>query len=167
MKFAPHMHVFPGGRLDAADLTDADPSQACARRETWEEVSIRVDSCSLIDRWVTPEIEERRYDVSFYLATTAEVGRLTTTEADTMLWLSPIEALDRHARGELPMLRPTSAVLQGLREGVYEDPGEVRPKLPRRRHDGLWDVVDADSGRVLAGGIEGPYRAETDGGLLP
>jgi 8-oxo-dGTP pyrophosphatase MutT (NUDIX family) len=167
MQFAPGMHVFPGGRVDPADLSHPDPVRACAQRETWEEVRIRVDSCVLIDRWVTPELEERRYDVSFFLATTHETGRLSTTEADDFRWLTPSEALDRHGRGELPMLRPTSAVLQGLLSGEYDDPGHVTAKLPRLRNDGSWDVVDVESGHLLASGIEGPARAETDGNPLP
>lgn len=166
MQFAPSMHVFPGGRLEPVDLADPDPLQACARRETHEEVSISVQACTLIDRWVTPEMEERRYDVFFYLAETSDTGRLSTTEADDMLWLSPTEALHRHGRGDLPMLRPTAAILEGLRAGMYEDPGEILPKLPRLRADGTWEVVDSESGRVLATGIEGPVRAETDGGPL-
>jgi len=64
------------------------------------------------------------------------------------------------------MLRPTVAILEGLRAGTYEDPGEILPKLPRLRADGTWEVVDSESGRVLATGIEGPVRAETDGGPL-
>jgi len=166
MQFAPRMHVFPGGRLEPVDLADPDPARACARRETHEEVSIRVETCTLIDRWVTPELEERRYDVFFYLAKTSDTGRLSTTEADRMLWVPPAEALHRHSRGELPMLRPTVAVLEGLQAGHYDDPGEIWPKLPRLRADGSWEVVDFESGRVLATGIDGPTRAETDGGPL-
>jgi len=54
MAFAPRMHVFPGGKVERADQDQADPLMACAQRETLEEVSIRVNECRLIDRWVTP-----------------------------------------------------------------------------------------------------------------
>jgi len=166
MAFAPGMHVFPGGGLDAVDHQHPDPLLACAVRETLEEVASHVTTCTLIDSWVTPEIEERRYDVFFYLAETDECGELSTSEADAMVWLEPREALRLHGRGELPMLRPTSAVLEGLVGGVFEDSCEVRAKLPRLRGDGTWDVIDASSGEVLASGIEGPARAETDGAEL-
>lgn len=166
MAFAPGMHVFPGGGLDAVDHQHLDPLLACAVRETLEEVAIHVTTCALIDRWVTPEIEERRYDVFFYLAQTDETGELSTSEADAMVWLQPRKALQLHQRGELPMLRPTSAVLEGLVDGVFEDGREIRAKLPRLRGDGTWDVIDASSGEVLASGIEGPARAETDGAEL-
>ena len=166
MAFAPGMHVFPGGGLDPVDHEHPDPLLACAVRETLEEVAIDVTSCTLIDRWVTPEIEERRYDVSFYRAATDQFGSLVTSEADAMVWLEPGEALHLHERGELPMLRPTSAVLEGLVDGVFEGNREIRAKLPRLRGDGTWDVIDASSGEVLASGIEGPARAETDGAEL-
>jgi len=166
MAFAPGMHVFPGGGVDAVDHQHPDPLLACAVRETIEEVAIHVPTCVLIDRWVTPEIEERRYDVFFYLAETNEFGVLSTSEADAMVWLEPGEALHLHERGELPMLRPTSAVLEGLVNGAFEGNREIRAKLPRLRGDGTWDVIDASSGEVLASGIEGPARAETDGAEL-
>jgi len=131
-----------------------------------EEVAIQVDDCRLIDRWITPEVEERRYDVFFFLATTAQHGRLTTTEADLMRWLAPGEALRLHARGELPMLRPTVTMLRGLEEGAFDTVREIRPKLPRLRADGRWDVVDASNGTVLESDVRGPAQAETDGAEL-
>lgn len=166
MAFAPGMHVFPGGGLDPVDHAHPDPLLACAMRETLEEVAIDVATCTLIDRWVTPEVEERRYDVYFYLASTDQPGELATSEADAMVWLEPREALRLHAQGELPMLRPTSAVLEGLVGGAFQEGREIRAKLPRLRGDGTWDVIDALNGEVLASGVEGPARAETDGAEL-
>ncbi|HEV8023294.1 MAG TPA: NUDIX hydrolase [Candidatus Nanopelagicales bacterium] len=166
MAFAPGMHVFPGGGLDPLDRSDPDPLRACARRETWEEVSIRIDECTLIDRWVTPEVEDRRYDVSFFLATTNDDATLTTTEADAMVWLTPAQALQRHGQGQLAMLRPTVAVLESLLAGTYDKPVDVVPKLPRVRADGLWDVIHAETGELLGERVAGPVRAETDGGAL-
>ena len=105
MSFAPGMNVFPGGGVSEDDLASADPLLACAIRETKEEVDIAVPMCHLFDRWVTPEVEDQRFDVSFFVANTEDVGRLTTTEAVAMRWIDPAEALDSHRDGLLPMLR--------------------------------------------------------------
>lgn len=167
MAFAPGMYAFPGGRVDSRDYGHPDPLLACAQRETREEVDIDVPTCVLIDRWITPEVEERRYDVFFFLATTEQSGKLSTSEADMMQWLHPREALRLHAHGELPMLRPTSVVLEGLEDGAFTGSSEIRAKLPRLRGDGTWDVVDAETGDLMESGVAGPTRAETDGAELP
>ncbi len=164
MPFAPGMHVFPGGGVAPIDHSSADPFRACAIRETSEEVDIVVAECVLFDRWITPEIEDRRYDVSFFLADVQDEGRLVTTEADHMLWLSPAEALERHQLGALALLRPTQIVLEDLASGRVEaNMASVAPKLPRLRADGRWDVVDANSGEVLVTVDDGPTISETDG----
>ena len=167
MAFAPSMHVFPGGGVSATDQETIDPLRACAIRETREEVGITVRECRLIDRWVTPEVEDRRYDVAFFIAHVEQSGRLTTTEADDMLWIAPKRALELHSQGELPMLRPTAVVLSDLLDGNIPGEGEsIVAKLPRLRRDGRWDVVNADTGSVLATVDNGPTIAETDGGSL-
>jgi 8-oxo-dGTP pyrophosphatase MutT (NUDIX family) len=167
MDFAPGMHVFPGGGLEDIDKFAADPLRACAIRETLEEVEILVHDCRLFDRWVTPESEQRRYDVSFFVAETSGEGRLVTAEADEMLWIEPQEALDRHDRGSLAMLRPTVSVLQSLVSGeIDRTPNEVIPKLPVIRADGTWDVLDARTRALLLSGYVGPRIAETDGGPI-
>ena len=167
MTFAPGMHAFPGGQLAEVDALVDDPLRACAIRETAEEVSIDVRDCTLFDRWITPEVEDRRYDVWFFLADVEHRGRLATTEADSMLWITPSDALARHHQGVLPMLRPTRAVLEDLAAGrVIEDPRAVVPKLPRARPDGLWDVIDAETDRVLATVDVGPMLSETDGRIM-
>jgi 8-oxo-dGTP pyrophosphatase MutT (NUDIX family) len=164
MPFAPGMFVFPGGGVAKADDETDDPFRACAIRETFEEVEIAVSECVLFDRWITPEIEDRRYDVAFFLADVDTEGRLATTEADHMVWLSPADALERNRLGTLPLLRPTQLVLQDL---ATNSAGlavrSVVPKLPRRRPDGLWDIVDVSTGRVLATVDDGPTISEADG----
>jgi len=162
MPFAPGMHVFPGGGVAPVDRCFEDPSRACAIRETLEEVDITVGQCRAFDRWITPESEDRRYDVSFFLADVEDEGCLVTTEADLMLWLSPAEALERHRRGALALLRPTRVVLENLIANRIEV-GPIVPKLPRRRPDGLWDVIDASTGEVLMTVDDGPTISETDG----
>lgn len=166
MPFAPGMHVFPGGGVSAIDEGAIDPLRACAIRETYEEVEIRVEECSLFDRWITPESEDRRYDVSFYLADVHDTGRLVTTEADEMVWIAPAEALERHGRGEFAMLHPTRVVLEDIAaERVIPrvPPSEPIAKLPRMKPDGSWDVIDARTGRIVATVDDGPTVSESDG----
>lgn len=164
MPFAPGMYVFPGGGVADIDHESDDPFQACAIRETFEEVEITVTECVLFDRWITPESEVRRYDVAFYLADVTDPGRLVTTEADEMEWLSPTDALERHRAGSLPLLRPTQVVLEDLATNAAGlTTRSVVPKLPRRRPDGLWDVVDVSAGRVLVTVDDGPTISESDG----
>lgn len=169
MRFAPRMHVFPGGRVEDIDLVATDPFCACAVREAQEEVGITVTGdVRFIDHWVTPEFETRRFDVRFFLADVADEGALTTTEADALLWLTPDAALAAHAQGAMAMLRPTVEVLLLMRTLLAGEaaPDVVVPKLPRPRDvDGalLWDVVDATTGAVLAQDISGPDYAEVEG----
>lgn len=164
MPFAPGMFVFPGGGVAAVDRETDDPFRACAIRETFEEVAIAVTECVLFDRWITPESEDRRYDVAFYLADVTEHGRLVTTEADHMEWLSPADALERNRLGTLPLLRPTQVVLEDLATN-HDDLSArlVVPKLPRMQPGGMWDIIDVSSGRVLVTVDDGPSISETDG----
>lgn len=164
MPFAPGMYVFPGGGVSSADRETDDPLRTCAIRETREEVDIVVGDCMLFDRWVTPEIEDRRYDVCFFIADVDQEGRLVTTEADRIVWMSPSDAIEQHAQGGLPLLRPTLIVLENLASDLVDSSVVVPvPKLPRLRPDGLWDVVDADSGSVLITVDDGPTILETEG----
>ena len=68
-------------------------------------LGLRADLLRPWAHWITPEAEPRRYDTRFFVAAlppgqqTRDVGG----EADATMWLTPREALDRHARGELEM----------------------------------------------------------------
>lgn len=168
MAFAPRMYVFPGGRLEEVDLAAEDPFLACAIREAREEVGIEVlGGARLIDHWITPEFESRRFDVRFFQAEVSDPGELVTTEADEVLWLTPAQARAEHDRGRLPMLRPTVEVLALMERLAAGEPvPPITPKLPRPRDAAgvlTWDIVHAGTGDVLARDIVGPGYAEVEG----
>lgn len=207
MAFAPRMHVFPGGRLDAVDfeatvtIVGADPADlarrasadvaelhalySCAIRETREETgidlvevgcddSLIVDASALpiIDHWVTPEGESRRYDVRFFAAmVTGDDARLTTTEADEVLWSRPVDALSEFAAGRMPMLPPTESVLRWLTAFTSASAAllagserPVVPLLPRRHADSSgWMLVHDRTGDVVLDRVPAPHTREDDG----
>ena len=153
----------------------ADPGEvralyACAVRETREEAGIDLGTITcdgalqvdpgelpIIDHWVTPESEPRRYDVRFFAAmVTGDDARLTTTEADEALWIRPGRALSEFADGRMPMLAPTQSVLTWLaRFSTASDAviaggeREVLPLLPRRIDDGAGGSMWADRKSTL------------------
>jgi 8-oxo-dGTP pyrophosphatase MutT (NUDIX family) len=176
MAFAPNMAVFPGGRVDPKDHDFPDPFLACALREVQEEVGLVLGDLVVLDHWITPEVEPMRYDVHFYLAIVEESveGELVTTEAHTMLWLTPAEAYARSIDGSLPMLRPTQVALSELNLSKdleqlrqFAQMRQIAPRLPRPVADATgeirWDLVNGHTGEVLARDV-GRAKMETTGG---
>lgn len=203
MPFAPGMYVFPGGRVDERDFTqmrwpDGDWSTlaarmsadealaralvACAIRELAEEtgVDVRADvtpaDLPVIDHWVTPEVEEHRYDVRFFAYGMSEddVAAARGTEADHVEWMHPLTAIDRFRAGQMPMLPPTIAAL-----ALVEPFGDVtsalhalggRPLQPLLPHAGLdtdgslqWSLVDDRTRVVIRPAHEMPHAWEARG----
>lgn len=168
--FAPGMWVFPGGRVDDDDRDDLDT----AVREVREEAGIDLarDALTLFDHWVTPEVESRRFDVRFFLARTPDGAHPVPAadEVDADAWLLPRIALDRFAVGEMPMLRPTLAVLEWL--GGFATVADaqdaalmrdIRWRMPRPvlvddvMH---WMEVDVTTGETLRGPVRMPHAWE-------
>ena len=202
MAFAPNMHVFPGGRLEPADHDAGallpDPSGVlkrdsirasateaeyralvvCALRELREESGVVAPLADLhfADHWITPEVEARRFDVRFFVAPMpqGQEARLTGTEAQSVLWVRPVQALDDNAADRMPLLRPTSRVLEFLAQ--FDDAAAVvaavqarhiQPMLPRRivSDDGgvVWAMVNGRTGEIIEGDIEPPRLWELTG----
>jgi 8-oxo-dGTP pyrophosphatase MutT (NUDIX family) len=124
--------------------------------------------------WVTPEVEDRRYDTRFLAAALPErqQARHLGGEADQVGWWRPAAALAEHAAGRLAMLPPTVATLAALAAhdtaaGALAAAAElvVRPVMPRAVvHGGTltWQLVDERTGEVLDA-TDGPAASETDG----
>jgi len=69
-------------------------------------------------RWVTPELEPRRYDTRFLVAALPEgqqtAGDDAGGEAEATVWLTPQQALDRRAEETMVLMRPTAFALAEL-----------------------------------------------------
>ena len=128
MEFAPSVHVFPGGGIEAVDRdaaarsADRGSSDAAARvaavREVAEECGVRLDPSSLVPRarWLTPDFEVRRYDTWFYAAAMPEGQEAVacTTEAELGGWVRPADLLAAADAGEAMLLEPTRHALGAL-----------------------------------------------------
>jgi 8-oxo-dGTP pyrophosphatase MutT (NUDIX family) len=117
-------YVFPGGRVDDADVAQAggDAAEAyrlAAVRELCEEAGVVVDPSGLIlfAHWVTPEIETRRYDTRFFLVRMPDEQepRHDASETTEFAWLSPQAAIERCVQGEIMLPPPTWTTLKRMR----------------------------------------------------
>jgi 8-oxo-dGTP pyrophosphatase MutT (NUDIX family) len=147
--FMPGVWVFPGGTVDAGDAGDEDAAhRACAVRELGEEAGIELTpDAELVpwSRWITPEFVSARFDTRFYvaLAPAHSPPRPDRSEITEAAWISPSEALERHAAGDLALVFPTIKHLESLLP--YSSADEVlaaargrvvEPILPRVVGDG-------------------------------
>jgi 8-oxo-dGTP pyrophosphatase MutT (NUDIX family) len=116
MAFAPSMVVFPGGRVDAVDASgEGDPIRRCALRETSEETGVVLTATDLYRwaHWITPEIEPRRYDTTFFVTAMPDDQEAAdiSGETDHAAWSTPGDALAADRSGRIRMLPPTLSIL--------------------------------------------------------
>ncbi|RME70897.1 MAG: NUDIX domain-containing protein, partial [Planctomycetota bacterium] len=107
MKFLGGAHVFPGGRVDESD---AGP-EAAAVREVREEVAVELDPAALRpwSRWITPEVETRRFDARFYVAPLPEGQQARAVEGELVegCWYRPADAVAHAHAGRIVLAPPT------------------------------------------------------------
>ena len=171
MAFAAGMSVFPGGGVDPVDATGdepatlgavasqlgLDPSDAavllrCAAREIAEETDVTLPLEAILPwaRWITPEVEPRRYDTFFFVAAVpaGSVAAAVTGEASHADWIPITQALAEYEADERPMLPPTIVNLTEI--------GEFRS---------VAEVLAAAASRVVAP-VQPDIRRESDGSLV-
>lgn len=109
----PGAFVFPGGRVEAGETV----AQA-AVRETHEESNVTITESDLVlwSRWVTPDVEPRRYDARFYLARVPMDTQATPDPVETVggLWTQAGDMLRRAQAGEAFLAPPTQRCLELL-----------------------------------------------------
>lgn len=101
-------HVFPGGRVDPK----TDPNiEAAGVREVEEETGAKLDvrRLKLFARWVTPEVEPKRFDARFFVAAVPadQAAEADLNECTEGTWLSPAEALAAAESGSISLPPPT------------------------------------------------------------
>jgi len=115
MPFAASMVVFPGGRVDPVDTDGLDPIRRCAVRETTEETGVVLAETDLHPwaRWITPELEPRRYDTWFFVAVMpgGQNAADISGETERAEWSTPQAALVAERSSVIKMLPPTMSIL--------------------------------------------------------
>ena len=128
-----------------------------------------VDDAALVPfaHWVTPEIEDRRYDTRFFVAAVPsnQDARHVGGESDLSAWWSPAAALTAYGEGRMPMWPPTISTIRFLaaygaaREAVdAATTVRVTPLLPETYRDASGmlaaRLVHAREGGLVAEGEE-------------
>jgi 8-oxo-dGTP pyrophosphatase MutT (NUDIX family) len=130
-----------------------DRSRSLAELLARRALVLRADLLRPWAHWITPEIEERRYDTRFFVAAlpAGQRTRDVSTESDRVTWVRPADAVAAARRGDMPMLPPTLVTLTELAE--YDSVADVlaarrpiRPRLPEARidDDGVFLVLPED-----------------------
>jgi 8-oxo-dGTP pyrophosphatase MutT (NUDIX family) len=126
--------VFPGGRIDAADIARASPGGAAsaqadyepleaarhaAVREALEEAGMIVEARSLVPfaEWVTPDILPKRFRTWFFAARAGDSGTVQVDGGEVVeySWVTPDTALSGHRNGQIDLPHPTWVTLMSLR----------------------------------------------------
>jgi 8-oxo-dGTP pyrophosphatase MutT (NUDIX family) len=135
-----------------------DRSQSLAGLLTRRGLMLRSDLLRPWSRWITPELERRRYDTRFFAAAlppgqrTRDVGG----EAEHVTWARPAEAIRAAGAGELFLLPPTATCLAGLLSypgvaAALRAERSMRPVTPVvvEADGGYWLTVPDDVGYPL------------------
>ena len=99
-------------------------------------------------RWITPELESRRYDTRFFAAALPP-GQQTADirdEADQVAWLRPADVLAAARRREIALMPPTAVTLAEL---------AACPDIARRARGAARDHAAAAGGRSWKTGRRG------------
>ncbi len=132
------MWVFPGGRIDADDYPkDGDKTEAARRaaaRETHEEAGIHANPEDFIwfSHWTPPPIAPKRFTTWFFAARVPEHKEIIIDggEIHDHQWISPREAIERHAERTLDFVPPTWVTLYYLAN--YHSVDELLAVLAQR-----------------------------------
>jgi len=153
------MWVFPGGRIDPEDYPPDGDVDVAARnaavRETLEEAGIAAEADEFVwfAHWTPPPSTPKRFATWFFAARAHDHAvSIDGGEIQNHAWLSPSQALARHAAGEIDLAPPTWVTLYQLSQGtdvaaVLTRLGALGPRYYEtrlaKRSDGvrvaLWD----------------------------
>ncbi len=185
--FMPSAWVFPGGRVDPADhdapTVGGDFAVApaefwvAALRELSEEAGVVLRDGPAWDlrgvrvwaRWITPEVEPRRFDTWFFAARLPEGATpvVDGQEATRGGWYRPADAVAFAQAGELPVAPPTLRTLQELLPhpsvgAVLAAPRRTPPIMPKFQQSGgaTFVLLPGDPDHPSPDAVEPPWRYE-------
>jgi 8-oxo-dGTP pyrophosphatase MutT (NUDIX family) len=125
------MWVFPGGKVDPADLVGAgdsesvesesvelDAARRAAVREAEEEARLRLEASGLVvlSFWMPPPEAPRRFATWFFLAQVESGHQVVVDQSEIHAhrWVTPNRALELRDEGEIELAPPTYMTLWWL-----------------------------------------------------
>jgi 8-oxo-dGTP pyrophosphatase MutT (NUDIX family) len=124
------MWAFPGGVIEAADVSGAtdtlDAARRAAAREAREEVGLELEPSSFVfwSHWLPPDHDDRRFSTWFFVAAASDAHAVIGVdglEVDDHRWFSPAAALAAREAGEIALAAPTMVSLVQLRDVASVD----------------------------------------------
>ncbi len=145
-----------GARVVPDDSLDADREALVGGTRSFADLLVArglvVDDGALVPfaHWVTPEVEDRRYDTAFLAAALPpeQDARHLGGEADRSAWWRPAEALSAYAEGRMAMWPPTLSTMRFLAR--HDDPASVLDAAARVDVVPLLPEVHLDTSGALA-----------------
>jgi len=131
-----------GSALPPGPPNDGSPFRELVGRRG---ARLALDELHPAGRWVTPDVEPRRFDATFFVcrAPDGQLARQDDGETVGFEWASPAELLERAAAGEGSLLFPTLMNLRRLAESHDTESAltaaDARPLMriqPTARRDG-------------------------------
>ncbi len=122
LSFQGGMWAFPGGRIEDEDYADGNndmiaAARRAAVRESKEEAGIHIplEGLVMMSRWTTPEVQPKRYQTWFFVATMQDQPvQVDGGETLDYRWMRPEQALETQRSGEIAMMPPTFVTLDRL-----------------------------------------------------
>jgi 8-oxo-dGTP pyrophosphatase MutT (NUDIX family) len=98
--------------------------EACRSNGWWP----AVDRLAPLSRWITPEMERRRFDTVFYVASApaGQVACIDNREAVAGAWFRPQQAVSEHLAGTMSLAPPTLRTLEDLADVATADEAIAR-----------------------------------------
>ena len=169
------MWVFPGGKVDPADLPghpaagdEIEAARAAAVREAQEESALELDPSSLVvlSFWLPPPEAPRRFATWFFLApldsgvdVVVDLGEIREHR-----WVTPQEAMDMREKGEMELAPPTYTTLWWLNRFSDTDGAlaAARSRAPERYETHVALSRDGRLGATLWAGDAGYEDGDID-----
>jgi 8-oxo-dGTP pyrophosphatase MutT (NUDIX family) len=110
-RFDAHRRAVHAGHRTLLDVLEA------------EQLVLAVDCVRYVAHWITPEGEPKLFDTRFFLARAPQGQAYAHDESELIgsEWVRPADALDRHRRGDFPMIGPTAVCLRDIGRSATSD----------------------------------------------
>ncbi len=134
------------------------------------DLELALDGMRVFAHWITPAAQPKRFDTYFMVTRHPDDQEPLHDAGETIAstWITPSEALERHARIDFPLWPPTFSTLEQLRD--YESAAaviEAAPRLPLPAIEPRMEWVDGTPTMLLPGDPLYPPRSDAAGDGAP